>query len=90
MGSGSSSEVDSALEVMILLASKYARELLPLSSHISGMLSTLFLCSGPLYWIAKFKVLPICFSFCSGILDYLEGFNVQSLHKAIVSTLYYC
>lgn len=51
VGSGSSSEVDSALEVMILLASKYARELLPLSSHISG------------------------------ILDYLEGFNVQSLHK---------
>ncbi|KAK1374178.1 Fanconi anemia group D2 protein-like [Heracleum sosnowskyi] len=51
IGSGSTSEVDSALDVMILLASKYSQEMLPLSSHISG------------------------------VLDYLEGFNVQSLHK---------
>nr|XP_017231975.1 PREDICTED: Fanconi anemia group D2 protein isoform X1 [Daucus carota subsp. sativus] len=51
MGSGSSFEVDSALDVMILLASKYSQEMLPLSSYISG------------------------------VLDYLEGFDVQSLHK---------
>ncbi|KAL8114818.1 hypothetical protein AgCh_021606 [Apium graveolens] len=51
IGSGITSEVDSALDVMILLASKYSQEMLPLSSHISG------------------------------VLDYLEGFNVQSLHK---------
>ncbi|XP_048327057.2 uncharacterized protein LOC107405260 isoform X1 [Ziziphus jujuba] len=51
VGSGVSYIVSSALETMSLLASKYAQELIPLSSHISG------------------------------ILDYLEGFNVENLHK---------
>ncbi|KAM7511790.1 hypothetical protein LguiB_010665 [Lonicera macranthoides] len=51
VGSGISFEVSSALEVMVLLASKYSHELIPLSSHISG------------------------------ILDYLEGFSVECLHK---------
>ncbi|XP_028098597.1 Fanconi anemia group D2 protein homolog isoform X3 [Camellia sinensis] len=51
MGSGVSFEVSSALEAMVLLASKYSEELIPLSSHISG------------------------------ILDYLEGFSVENLHK---------
>ncbi|KAI8027545.1 hypothetical protein LOK49_LG02G01756 [Camellia lanceoleosa] len=51
MGSGISFEVSSALEAMVLLASKYSEELIPLSSHISG------------------------------ILDYLEGFSVENLHK---------
>ncbi|KAK1355959.1 hypothetical protein POM88_049215 [Heracleum sosnowskyi] len=35
IGSGSTSEVDSALDVMIPLASKYSQEMLPLSSHVS-------------------------------------------------------
>ncbi|KAF3445135.1 hypothetical protein FNV43_RR14828 [Rhamnella rubrinervis] len=51
VGSGVSYTVSSALETMALLASKYAQELIPLSSHISG------------------------------ILDYLEGFSVDNLHK---------
>ncbi|KAK4833935.1 hypothetical protein QYF36_013666 [Acer negundo] len=51
VGSGVSFEVCSALETMALLASKYTRELIPLSCHING------------------------------ILDYLEGFSVENLHK---------
>lgn len=42
IGSGSTSEVDSALDVMILLASKYSQEMLPLSSHISGIFTNTF------------------------------------------------
>ncbi|EXC35014.1 hypothetical protein L484_017715 [Morus notabilis] len=51
VGSGVNYAVSSALETMGLLVSDYARELIPLSPHISG------------------------------ILDYLEGFNVENLHK---------
>ncbi|KAI3939421.1 hypothetical protein MKW98_022289 [Papaver atlanticum] len=51
IGSGSSYEVTAALETMVLLASKYSQELIPLSSYING------------------------------ILDYLEGFNIDNLHK---------
>ncbi|KAF8413568.1 hypothetical protein HHK36_001559 [Tetracentron sinense] len=51
IGSGISYEVNSALETMVLLASKYSEELIPLSSYING------------------------------ILDYLEGFNNENLHK---------
>ncbi|KAK9093470.1 hypothetical protein Syun_028381 [Stephania yunnanensis] len=51
IGSGISYEVGSSLDTMALLARKYADELLPLCSHING------------------------------ILDYLEGFNIENLHK---------
>nr|XP_016489377.1 PREDICTED: Fanconi anemia group D2 protein homolog isoform X1 [Nicotiana tabacum] len=51
VGSGISHEVSSALDVLVLLASKYSQELIPLSSHITG------------------------------ILDYLETFSVENLHK---------
>ncbi|KAJ4823344.1 hypothetical protein Tsubulata_040599 [Turnera subulata] len=51
VGSGVSSEVNSALDTIALLSSKYARELIPLSTHING------------------------------ILDYLEGFDIENLHK---------
>ncbi|KAI3921745.1 hypothetical protein MKX01_005434 [Papaver californicum] len=51
IGSGSSYEVSAALETMVLFASKYSQELIPLSSYING------------------------------ILDYLEGFNINNLHK---------
>ncbi|OMO97001.1 hypothetical protein CCACVL1_04714 [Corchorus capsularis] len=51
VGSGVSSEVSSALQIMASLATKHAQELIPLSSHING------------------------------ILDYLEGLNVENLHK---------
>ena len=40
VGSGISFEVSSALEAMILLASKFSHELIPLSSHISGVFAT--------------------------------------------------
>ncbi|VVA26373.1 PREDICTED: Fanconi [Prunus dulcis] len=51
VGSSVGFEVSSALEAMALLASKYSQQLIPLSSHING------------------------------ILDYLEGFSVENLHK---------
>ncbi|MCD7455074.1 hypothetical protein HAX54_026977 [Datura stramonium] len=51
VGSGIGHEVSSAMDVMVLLASKYSQELIPLSSHITG------------------------------ILDYLETFSVENLHK---------
>ncbi|XP_057956644.1 uncharacterized protein LOC131149872 isoform X3 [Malania oleifera] len=51
VGSGISFEVGSALDTMILLASKLSQEMVPLSSHING------------------------------ILDYLEGFSIENLHK---------
>ncbi|KAK4379101.1 hypothetical protein RND71_000963 [Anisodus tanguticus] len=51
VGSGISHEVTSAMDVMVLLASKYSQELIPLSSHITG------------------------------ILDYLETFSSENLHK---------
>ncbi|XP_058097444.1 uncharacterized protein LOC131242659 isoform X2 [Magnolia sinica] len=41
IGSGISHEVNSALETMILLASKYSQDILPLSSYISGILDYL-------------------------------------------------
>ncbi|OVA07427.1 hypothetical protein BVC80_8713g9 [Macleaya cordata] len=52
IGSGINYEVSSALETMVLLASKYSQELISLSSYING-----------------------------SILDYLEGFNIDNLHK---------
>ncbi|XP_020271139.1 Fanconi anemia group D2 protein homolog, partial [Asparagus officinalis] len=51
IGSAIAFEVSSALDTLNLLTSKYSEELLPLSSHING------------------------------ILDYLEGFHEESLHK---------
>ncbi|KAJ4980681.1 hypothetical protein NE237_031518 [Protea cynaroides] len=51
VGSGVGYEVSSALDNMVLLSSKYAEELIPLSAYING------------------------------ILDYLEGFNIEKLHK---------
>ncbi|XP_060218210.1 uncharacterized protein LOC132645313 isoform X1 [Lycium barbarum] len=41
VGSGISHEVSSAMDVMVLLASKYSQELVPLSSHITGILDYL-------------------------------------------------
>nr|XP_043634388.1 Fanconi anemia group D2 protein homolog [Erigeron canadensis] len=52
VGSGIPFEVSSALEAMVLLASMYSQELIPISSHITG------------------------------ILDYMEGFSTENLHKA--------
>ncbi|CAN1160306.1 Fanconi anemia group D2 protein [Linum perenne] len=51
VGSGVNFEVNSALEVLTVLASKSTRELIPLSSFVNG------------------------------ILDYLEGFSTENLHK---------
>ncbi|XVE78448.1 hypothetical protein DITRI_Ditri13aG0146000 [Diplodiscus trichospermus] len=51
VGSGVSFEVSSALQIMASFATKHAREMIPLSSHING------------------------------ILDYLEGLNVENLYK---------
>ncbi|KAL3537801.1 hypothetical protein ACH5RR_001167, partial [Cinchona calisaya] len=51
VGSGISHEVNTTLEAMVLLATKYPEELIQLSSHITG------------------------------ILDYLESFSAESLHK---------
>lgn len=45
VGSGISFEVTSALDTMVLLVSKYAHELVPLSSHINGILTTSRLCT---------------------------------------------
>lgn len=39
IGSGVTFEVSSALDTLILLTSKYSGELLPISSHINGILS---------------------------------------------------
>lgn len=51
IGSGIAHEVTSALETLILLTSRYSEELIPLSSHITG------------------------------ILDYMESFQGDNLHK---------
>ncbi|GAB2275188.1 hypothetical protein Dimus_009950 [Dionaea muscipula] len=51
LGSGPGIEVNAALDTLLLLASQYPQELLPLSSHING------------------------------ILDFLEGFSIENLHK---------
>ncbi|XP_023735564.1 uncharacterized protein LOC111883471 [Lactuca sativa] len=51
VGSGIMFEVSSALEAMVLLASKYSQELIPICSYITG------------------------------ILDYMEGFTTENLHK---------
>ncbi|KAH7661696.1 fanconi anemia group D2 protein [Dioscorea alata] len=51
IGSGIMYEVSSALEAMFRLTLKYSEELIPMSSHING------------------------------ILDYLEGFHGENLHK---------
>ncbi|ESQ56066.1 hypothetical protein EUTSA_v10024215mg [Eutrema salsugineum] len=56
VGSDNKLEVSSVLEMMTVLAKKYAQQLLPFSSHINGISGT-----------------------C--ILDYLEGFTVEDLHK---------
>ena len=45
VGSGVTSEVQSALETMTLLASKFAQDLIPLSSHITGALFFLDSCA---------------------------------------------
>ncbi|KAL5726309.1 hypothetical protein ACHQM5_009361 [Ranunculus cassubicifolius] len=51
IGSGVAYEVGSALDTMVVLASKYSQELVPFFSYING------------------------------ILDYIEGFNDENLHK---------
>lgn len=45
VGSGISFEVTSALDTMIILVSKYAHELVPLSSHINGILIIVRFCT---------------------------------------------
>lgn len=45
VGSGVTFEVQSALETMALLASKYAQDLIPLSSHITGLFFVLDSCA---------------------------------------------
>lgn len=81
VGSDNKFEVSSVLEMMTALAKKYAQQLLPFSSHINGISGTCFY----LYSL----MLIICFSFSNilivlcyiGILDYLEGFTIENLHK---------
>ncbi|XP_076958495.1 uncharacterized protein LOC143634236 isoform X2 [Bidens hawaiensis] len=51
VGSGITFEVSSALDAMVMLASKYSQELIPICSYITG------------------------------ILDYMEGFSTENLHK---------
>ncbi|WCJ28680.1 hypothetical protein M5689_010363 [Euphorbia peplus] len=51
VGSGISFEVNSALEALSFLVSKYARDLISFATHINGL------------------------------LDYLEGFTIENLHK---------
>ncbi|XP_024986799.1 Fanconi anemia group D2 protein homolog [Cynara cardunculus var. scolymus] len=51
VGSGIPFEISSALEAMVLLASRYSQELIPICSYITG------------------------------ILDYMEGFSTENLHK---------
>ncbi|KAF5798258.1 putative fanconi anaemia protein FANCD2 [Helianthus annuus] len=51
VGSGITYEVSSALDAMVMLASKYSQELIPICSYITG------------------------------ILDYMEGFSTENLHK---------
>ncbi|GJS62534.1 fanconi anemia group D2 protein [Tanacetum coccineum] len=51
VGSGITYEVSSALEAMVLLASRFSQELIPVCSYITG------------------------------ILDYMEGFDTENLHK---------
>ncbi|KAI3747499.1 hypothetical protein L6452_09958 [Arctium lappa] len=51
VGSGITFEISSALEAMVLLASRYSQELNPICSYITG------------------------------ILDYMEGFSTENLHK---------
>ncbi|KAI3775779.1 hypothetical protein L1987_45532 [Smallanthus sonchifolius] len=51
VGSGITFEVSSALDAMVMLASKYSQEVIPICSYITG------------------------------ILDYMEGFSTENLHK---------
>lgn len=75
VGSGIRHEVSSALETMSLLATKYPRELIQLSSHITGIHFYIHKGSGFL------SLLLIVYLYYSGILDYLESFSTESLHK---------
>lgn len=81
VGSGVSYIVSSALETIALIASKYAQELIPISSHISG---TDFVINSCVYidecFLQRFFLMLFIFH-NPGILDYLEGFNVENLHK---------
>ncbi|KAL0422024.1 UNVERIFIED_CONTAM: Fanconi anemia group D2 protein [Sesamum latifolium] len=85
VGSGICYEVTSALDAMVNLASKKSQEMISLSSHITGGTAQPSLC------LSKFKLNdspelftsflePLFFLF-TGILDYLEGFSTESLHK---------
>lgn len=80
MGSGVTYEVRSALDTMGLIASKHARELVSLSSHINGIHVNPDSCISVLGLIVYGTNNNISCTL-PGILDYLEGFNVENLHK---------
>lgn len=86
------------------MASKYAQELIPLSTHINGILIILWLASvqvvmswtllGFLNYFCsciKYNALEstanFSFILCLGILDYLEAFNIENLHKVATMPL---
>lgn len=77
VGSGVSFEVSSALQIMVSFATKHARELIPLSSHINGKLA--LTCELSLHFVII--VFFISSMLISGILDYLEGLTVENLYK---------
>lgn len=92
VGSGISFEVNSALETMVFLASKYSQELVRFSYHINGI--SIY---HPLICLLFTKVVGgkiACmilrsFSFYhSGILDYLEAFSNENLHKVNLASLF--
>ena len=68
---------------MILLTSKYSEELIPISSHINGIMNSLIIA---LYAITSTTCIPqvsVIIFYDAGILDYLEGFHEDNLHKVL-------
>lgn len=83
MGSGICYEVSAALDAMVKLASKRSQELISLSYHLTGTHTSLtsFNKINLVNLTRHIFQFLIMFIFLLGILDYLEGFNVESLHK---------
>lgn len=68
---------------MILLTSKYSEELIPISSHINGIMNSLIIALYAINGTTCIPQITVVIFHDAGILDYLEGFHEDNLHKVL-------
>lgn len=85
IGSGLTHEVGAALDALLWLATKFARELIPLSSFMNGQLSAVFV----LDFVLNLRVMLLCHYQCDHIAYCVARFLMISIAKGEYSLGFY-